>query len=502
MTLKSQEVAISADSRTQARTDLGRWIQRLLTGRPKARLGLSLADQKQAELAAARNSPGLATAGRSRAANLDLLRVCIGRTRLSADEQRIVELLLEGAKGRTAGTIGTAFANVSRLYDKDRVHREFVRLCELVAAELSQPPTALERVPSQCYVDQSVSAGQTKRWNDFVIDRADYALAFYHGIDSWISVPWERHGVVVPQVLECGPLLGTGFNVDQLVFRSPATSFVLDQRIRDMTTETFSTWHSDVLAHNGKWFDSSLLRLERVDSDGQAYILSTEAVSYEDVCRTHMILDAKIPGEERTLRQEFHPNGALKALQDSQLANVLGIDTVLFTRDGYAALQVRSAKVAVRPGQLGPTFSGDFDELDAVTSISGPLHASRLFREAGEEARIKATDVAGPLRFLGITREMVRGGKPQIHCAGRSDLDRQDVVEQHKTAKDSWEADDWEFIYIGFAATSDDPLSQHETDDLMRNLGEAFGSAKHRTSIPAVTNLALWAAHRTSAQWQ
>ncbi|WP_207478677.1 NUDIX hydrolase [Arenibaculum pallidiluteum] len=144
--------------------------------------------------------------------------------------------------------------------------------------------------------------------------------------------------------------------------------------------------------------------------------LAWQEAGYFDYVRSNLLLD------ETGLRDAVHAAGRLEPLGDSVLANGIGLNLQLLTADGRLVAQRRAAGMAVWPAVWGPGAAGMAEpvDLDGVARLCD----LRPWREINEELGVPEAALAGaPMRFLGLTRELARGGSPELHWAIRLPLD-------------------------------------------------------------------------------
>ena len=267
------------------------------------------------------------------------------------------------------------------------------------------------------------------------------------------------------------------------------TTFKLDRSLRAKTRRLFRSYRWMLRVHRQKYVDGELARLKCVSSDKKGVKLCLQPVKYNVVCKTHMCLDAPIGMKGETIRHLVHSHG-LEDLQESRLANSLGVNTLLFTVDGKLIIQERSRRVVAFPSMLGVPSSGAFEADDF--RYAGEGHRSFPFlREAKEELYIHHEDIE-TADFLGITRELFRGGKPEMFFVAQTKLAQSRIKRRRKKAKDKWESSGlifWEFGEHIF----NKELSADEKFDFRRRMDALF--QKHdieSMSWPLSSALALW----------
>ncbi|HGY55880.1 MAG TPA: hypothetical protein ENK44_09270 [Caldithrix abyssi] len=83
----------------------------------------------------------------------------------------------------------------------------------------------------------------------------------------------------------------------------------------------------------------------------------------------------------------------MENLQNSLLANPLGINLLLFTTDGRMVISSRSSRVLVRPNELGPSSFGDLIYMDLPTTSQLKLNHFPHLRETFEELGLHPEDI-------------------------------------------------------------------------------------------------------------
>ena len=219
------------------------------------------------------------------------------------------------------------------------------------------------------------------------------------------------------------------------------------------------------------------------------------------VWRTHCLRQAVGADDHRQLQRlhhaargaiEVHPDGRLEALSESCLANHVGINGLVFSNDGFMVFQRRSAKVFTNPNQLCPGFSGAIKLADIKNRRSGieNLAEMDIFREMFEELGIKEKMITQH-RFLGLSRELLRGGKPEMFFGVELAMCAADIQKCMSITKEK-EGD------IFLLETRNDRVYLSEQQS--KRLSDRFESlvikmetdANARASLPLLTNLAFW----------
>jgi hypothetical protein len=236
-------------------------------------------------------------------------------------------------------------------------------------------------------------------------------------------------------------------------------------------------------------FNGENARLLGYDKKNQT--LTFQGARYFDWVMTNLSLDAErspLP----TLREETSEGNKLQALNDSPLTNITGINGLIFSNDGYMIYQQRLKNVLVRPGQLCSGFSGTVDKIDIehlIRSKNPILPELDSAREAVEEIGILRSNV-NKIIFLGLTRELIRGGTPEMFYAVDLDIDRRTILSLIPKDKEGVVKS----VNFGrYARSIDDNGSSILPRDTLWALLSHIESETHApVSIPFLTNIAMW----------
>lgn len=185
------------------------------------------------------------------------------------------------------------------------------------------------------------------------------------------------------------------------------------------------------------FFDSTTMRLNRLEFDRRCLTLNIQKAHYFDYLATNYAMDACGP-----LRDVVHADRKLEPLETSVLSNHIGVSGLVFTSDGWLIVPVRaSERVGIWHNMFVASISGatSFDD-----DIRGGL-PSTLIREGRDELRLENADF-GSITFLGMTRELLRGGKPEAYFAAQLTIPRAIVEQRFAWARDQWEARELQWV--------------------------------------------------------
>lgn len=278
-----------------------------------------------------------------------------------------------------------------------------------------------------------------------------------------------------------------------ILLRPSASAYVLSKQIEGITQEHFRYYLRFLRFHGRSYKNGLLLRLAKITQSSDKLIIDVQPTYYETVCRTNLCLDARGANQTKTLRQLVHNQGRLEPLSKSPLANPIGVNCILFTADGQLIMPLRSKQVVVRPNQLSPSFSGDFEAMD-VRPEMGSLNSIHVIREGFEELGLMREHLSDDtIHFLGLARELVRGGKPDMFFEAHTNLTKEEILRLHKSATDKWEfkTKGWVFWPFGeFSQTPNVLLTGHY--EFRRQFEKLLEQEGYRISIPLLTNIILW----------
>ncbi len=240
-----------------------------------------------------------------------------------------------------------------------------------------------------------------------------------------------------------------------------------------------------------EFFDGRNARLVEVTP----HRLVFQGCSYFDYCATNLALDLEVPplGD---LRSRAQRDGTLEPLEASVLANATGISGLVFTDDGYMLVQRRAPSVLFRRGELCSGASGTVDwvDIDHAVRRGGCLSDLQAERELVEELGVRAEWVRQRV-FLGITRELVRGGAPEMFYAFEIEASLEQV--RARTRRDR-EGRVFGVLLGDLAKAEPGPGAVEEfwnVVDAVRAAGEGC------MSMPLLTHLGLWAGRRGGGLW-
>lgn len=279
-------------------------------------------------------------------------------------------------------------------------------------------------------------------------------------------------------------------DLEQVVFQLEKRPFEPPDPVKGLTEKAFQRLFKALKRRKVYYSDENVRLIDIVEKDGKL-VLKVQPVEYKWYVHTNLVLDAKI-GKSDTLREYLHSNGKLEKLSKSSLANNLGINILLFTADGSLIMKKRK-RVAFRVGELDPSASGTICSADLPTP---PITLDKMphLREALEELGIVSGHISQTF-LLGFTRELIRGGEPEIFIFARTNLTENQIKNCWKSARDKHEAKDVMFYNFGRIAFEilDNDQKKHsfllKVDDFLERHIE-------KASITLLTIIAFWVQYR------
>jgi len=321
-------------------------------------------------------------------------------------------------------------------------------------------------------------------------DLRDWKSTYFRELQNVLDIQYRTVRYNLPQILLHENPAGKDINSYQLLFDVQAKPFALSPQTRAITEKGFEAV-MDRLRKKSTYYEETHIRLLDIQEVQSGLRLTVQPVSFADYLRTNLLLDYR-QGDQPTLRELVHPDGSLEPLSSSGLANSMGINVLVFTASGCLVLQKRSRKVGIRPGEYAPSGSGGMTIADAISAGSAGVKPITIIREVTEEIGINVdSKIESTLTYMGITRELIRGGMPEIFFCAQSDFTERDILQACKRARDRHEFAKVRIFPLGKFATR----ALHTFDDaqsLSSEVDRLLDRIWNEASIPLLTALALW----------
>jgi hypothetical protein len=228
--------------------------------------------------------------------------------------------------------------------------------------------------------------------------------------------------------------------------------------------------------------------------------ITVQPVSYFDHIRTNLTMDYVHEAGGYCLRESVHTDGRLEPIGRTSLADHLGIDTLLFSVDGHLIVSRRSRRLAVTVGKLGCVGAGalklsDFPKYRRRVA----LPKLNLLRELFEETTLTESDIdLDSLHILGVGRDLLRGGKPQLFLSVRSLLTADRILRKWESAETYYEHKKLIAIPLGKPALNDH-MSKEDLLELRVTISDFVTRHFGKMTEPLLGALAIWWCERQKA---
>lgn len=176
-------------------------------------------------------------------------------------------------------------------------------------------------------------------------------------------------------------------------------------------------------------FDCVRLDSYSVDEDNLKLTLKTIKIKCFDNLVTNFALDYKLDSGI-TLRKIFEYGCELPDLKDSQMANQIGINALVFLKDGSLLMPKRGKNATISKGMVTSSIAMAFELKNENLTSDALLQESivtglteRLYLPTEIISKTKVEIV-----FLGFGQSVVWGGKPQFYFCVWLDMDARQYV--------------------------------------------------------------------------
>lgn len=313
-------------------------------------------------------------------------------------------------------------------------------------------------------------------------------LTFYTN-ERPISATLAGHVFVLPASLVSAPTNAGELDSQRLSFT------LLSQPFRaESSLDSYVEPVRESAARDKRLFDGKVVRLAALTSSEVGMAFSLCPASYFDALATNFAMDHRPEGRTETLRELLHgPSKSLGRFADSKLVNHIGVACMLETVDGMVVGQCRSAKVANRPKSLSASASGAVKFTDVRSPVGAPeFHfrklANAVSRETFEELGVELKQ----LHFLGLVREFLRGGKPELYFYARSEQSMRQLIAKHRQVEGRTETKS----LMGFEFHSNrveaDDSSRYSFQERVQRILEQCG---HDANLTFVAGILLASGH-------
>ncbi len=321
----------------------------------------------------------------------------------------------------------------------------------------------------------------------------EWSFIYHKELDNALNLQYKGTLMKLPQVITLDNTQKQ-YEVNKFHFIQEKGSFVVENQYRGITEKAYSLLLESL--NKKRTFNNGLcIRLKKIEFDDldSSYILTTQAVRYEQYLRSNLTLDAKL-NNSNSLRQTIHNNGTLESLEHSPLANNFGINILAFTADYGLIVQQRGEKVAFRRGEYCPSGSGTLDDQDLPENnirYSGEQIVRGLLRELTEEIGIDKESIRKYF-ILGITRELIRGGQPELFMVAYTNHTEEDVEKEWKQAKDRHELEKFSVFRFDKGLMDKNVFDEEDVIKFGLEVDRCIENYFEKASLPFLTAIALW----------
>ena len=222
------------------------------------------------------------------------------------------------------------------------------------------------------------------------------------------------------------------------VFNDSTKMFELPDFIRDNAMAFLG-------AHNASSVNNSVtIRLNdlRLDEKTNTLTLDTCRTMYFHMLVTNRCMDYKA-NDILTVRDLYEFGPAVSPLQESKLGNQIGINGLIFTRDGYLLIEKRGKKkttwkdkfaqpisLAMKVSDIGESLSGS-GRIEAGENKSEEIFENIILKTINKNYGLTKEDILPfSLRrnFFGIARDLLEGGKPNMYFYIVADMDAETLA--------------------------------------------------------------------------
>lgn len=300
--------------------------------------------------------------------------------------------------------------------------------------------------------------------NDFQLS-ANFFLDWQ--LNNWQDIYQNQSQIIQPDIRGFPAYLPQVMSFDNteknlelqdIFFQIKSEPFQLPSTLKNL--DILSYYKAFVTRHNRKLFDGDCIRLAKIDfnlNDSVKTITFTlQKAKYFDYLQTNLSLDFKLNKNELSLRERIHiqqQNHRLEPIEYSNLANILGINILLITKEGALILQKRSSSTLIRPNEICSSASGTVEPKDIKSSyfsLANYRYFEPFLRELQEEISVESNHINQyNIIFLGITRELIRGGLPELFFVIYTDLTSNQIQESYQNSLEQFESQSLILLRLG-----------------------------------------------------
>lgn len=176
--------------------------------------------------------------------------------------------------------------------------------------------------------------------------------------------------------------------------------------------------------------DDPKSRLASIREENGRLIFSFQKVGYSDYIVTNMSMEIILPGSTKSIRELLEPGPTLTNLNESKCSNHLGVSCLVITADRKLILQKASQAKVTGAGQITSSASGSMDWKEPNINPFEVIQ-SELYEELA-----LSNDESLYVTGIALSRELSRGGKPEMFFVLRTELTSDEILSRVATDPD------------------------------------------------------------------
>ncbi|QPL47232.1 hypothetical protein IT895_05500 [Halomonas sp. A40-4] len=285
----------------------------------------------------------------------------------------------------------------------------------------------------------------------FVQESLGAIISFYNAYENAKEVVYCQAPYVETVPLKKGDAgFEFGVDVNEIKVRFLKAKYTPPVRIKnhfDKSIELFKEIGKVRKASDGDWENDVTVKIADMNVEKREIVI--QPATYFDQVGTNLTLDwaSGALGETAsyTLRNDIEKTvkGTLPRLKNSVLANTLGVAVVLVSRGEDVLIPIRGSEQAVMVDGKGKfhcsasgVFSWDMDDTN-LADIDFEFFINGMAREIHSEIGLLKSEYS--LTPLAFSRELIRGGKPQLFFIAETEMGLDELKEKMVGAEESWE---------------------------------------------------------------
>ena len=231
----------------------------------------------------------------------------------------------------------------------------------------------------------------------------------------------------------------------RVVFQDEAKDFALPSFVKENMLKLMEAHQTSSVSN------TVTIRLKDIEHDGDTLVLKTERTKYFDMLMTNRCMDYH-PDGLISVRDVFESDKQVTPLAKSELGNQIGINGLIITRDGYLLVEKRGYKKAIWKNKFAQPISlamkrkdvglADGEALDGSPETANRVFKKIILRTIKDNFGLTENDLYKfdmSSNFMGIARDLLEGGKPNMYFYVLVDKSRDEMAEflQNKSKRAS-----------------------------------------------------------------